>query len=144
MSGYRVDVFFYGSYINFDVLAEVDIDARDFQVVSLPNYKLTIGPRANLEKSATSTSFGIVTQLTHAELDRLYSEHSQKILGEIYLPEAVLVKNESDTLIPVLTYICNDMTPAKPDAAYVKRILKPAKNLGFPEDYLKHIESYIQ
>ena len=142
MDARKVNVFFYGSYINFEVLAEVDIDERKFEVVSLPNFRLSIGPHANIERNASSTCFGILTRLTHSEIGRLYDEHATKILGNTYLPEPVVVYSQSGSLIPAMTYICQSMKPAKPDPGYVDRILVPAKRYGFPGEYLDFIESF--
>ena len=80
-----VNVFFYGSYMNFQVLQEVDIDERTFEICSISGYELTISPLANLSKKEHGTAYGILTRLTHAELDRLYRDHAEKLsAGSIY------------------------------------------------------------
>lgn len=142
MSEYQVDVFFYGSYINFDVLAEASIGQRPYQVAWAPNHKLIISPLANLIKDAASTAFGIIIKLNHDELDYLYIEHAQGQLGGTYLPEAILTYTASNVIVPALTYISHDLEPATPDPAYVDRILRPARQYQFPESYLNHIESF--
>ncbi|ETW98547.1 MAG: hypothetical protein ETSY1_18335 [Candidatus Entotheonella factor] len=142
MPRHPVDVFFYGSYINFEVLAEVNILERPHQVAWLPGYKLVISPLANMVPDPSSTAFGMMTQLDHDELDRLYGEHARKRLGEIYLPEAVLVYTGANVMRPALTYIAHDMAPARPAPDYVDRILRPAQGYGFPSDYLAYIESF--
>jgi len=49
--------------------------------------------------------YGILAKATHEELERLYIEHSKGILGETYLPEAVLVETSSG-LARAICYIC--------------------------------------
>ena len=142
MSKPYVDVFFYGSYINFDVLAEVDIGERPYRTAWLPSYRLVIAPLANLAKDRTAVAFGIVTGLNHDELERLYVEHAQGKLGGTYLPEAVLVYTDENVAMPALTYISHDMEAGQPEATYVQRILRPAQRYGFPESYLDHIRSF--
>ena len=44
----RVWVFFYGSYINFDVLQEAGLVPGEWEVARLPGFDLEIAPRANL------------------------------------------------------------------------------------------------
>lgn len=139
---HRVDVFFYGSYINFDVLAEAGIDTRPYDLVRLPGYRLHIGPLANLVADDAHQAYGILTGLTHSELGTLYGEHARKKLGGEYYPEAVLVFNIRNALMPALCYLSHDMAPASPDPDYVDRILDPAREYGFPEDYLESIESF--
>ena len=142
MQVHPVDVFFYGSYINFEVLAEVDIQRRSYLTARLPEYKLMIAPLANLVEDPAHVAFGIVTQLSHAELERLYTEHARNRLGGIYLPEAVLVHTDANKMMAALIYIAHEMQPAPPDPDYVDRILRPAQNYGFPDHYLDHIASF--
>lgn len=141
-TGHKVDVFFYGSYINFQVLARAGIEKRPYQLVRLPGYRLVIGPLANLEEDEAFQAYGILTSLTHAELHRLYEEHARRKFGGIYLPEAVLVFSLENALMPALCYLSHDMTPAAPDPDYVDRILHPARDYGFPADYLEDIQSF--
>src|SRR5580658_5634709 len=89
----KVWVFFYGSYMNFDVLREVDLVPEEWGVARLDGFDIRIEPRANLVRSDQHCVFGIVATATHAELSRLYG-HAQHVLGELYLPEAVLVQTD--------------------------------------------------
>ena len=136
-----VCTFFYGSYMNLDVLREVDIEPTDVEVARLDGFELTLGPLANLRRADGHASHGIIAGLTHAELDQLYA-HAREVLGGVYLPEPVLVTTRAGEVRPALTYIADDLpdAPAKPD--YVERILAPARELGLPADYLAFIESF--
>jgi len=64
------------------------------------------------------------------------------VLGELYLPEAVLAQTLDGRWRPALCYICPDMTPRPPDPAYVQRILVPARSYGFPLWYLQRLERF--
>ncbi len=142
MREHAVNVFFYGSYINFKVLKEADINKRAFEVGRINGYVLTISPLANLSYKNEGIVYGIVTQLTHSELDRLYQDHAKGKLGGDYLPEAVTVYQLNGVYTPALCYISHHMKARKADPAYVARILKPAIEYGFPKWYLAHIESF--
>ena len=137
------NVFFYGSYINFTVLKEVDINQRDYKVGRINGFELTISPLANLRPKKDGRVYGILTQLTHSELDRLYQDHAKSTLGGNYLPEAVTVYQQNETCAAALCYISHDMAAEKADPAYIERILKPATEYGFPEWYLNHITSFL-
>lgn len=141
MADPRVWVFFYGSYMNLDVLREVDLVPEKWEVARLNGYDLRIQPRANLVTSEPGRVYGIAATATHRELDRPYA-HAQEVLGEIYLPEAVLVETLSGTWRPTLCYLCPRMEAHAADAAYVERIAAPARALGFPKWYIKKIESF--
>jgi hypothetical protein len=137
----KVWVFFYGSYMNLDVLAEVSLVPEQQEVGRLSGFELRIAPRANLLRSAKDCVYGLLATATHRELDRLYT-HSREVLGETYLPEAVLVESLDGRLRPAMTYLCSEMVPRPADPAYVERIAGPARRLGFPDWYVAKIESF--
>ena len=137
----EVWAFFYGSYINMDVLAEVDLSPARWEVAELAGFDLRIAPRANLLRAKGAHVFGILATATHAELARLY-EHSTKVLGETYYPEAVLAQTREGLWRPALCYIAPDMAEKPADRDYVNRIVNPARKYGFPDWYVAKIESF--
>jgi hypothetical protein len=137
----KVWVFFYGSYINLDVLAEVELYPEQREVARLPGFDLRIAPRANLVRSDRDSVYGLLATATHRELARLYA-HAHEVLGETYLPEAVLVETLDGRWRPAMTYLCHEMVPRPAEFAYVERIASPARSLGFPDWYVARIESF--
>src|SRR5271166_3037780 len=137
----KVWVFFYGSYINFSVLREVGLVPEHWEVARLHGFDIRIQPRANLVSSQEHCVYGIAATATHAELARLYA-HARDVLGEVYLPQAVLVQNLAGLWRPALCYICPEMLPRPADNAYIERIIGPARRLGFPELYIARLESF--
>jgi hypothetical protein len=133
--------FFYGSYINLDVLKEVDYVPRRYEVARLPGFAITIRPLANLVRSDRHTAYGIVATGTHAELARLY-DHAATILGGRYLPEAVLVQTMSTRWMPALVYLAPELSGEPAAADYIDRIVKPATAYGFPAWYIERLESF--
>jgi hypothetical protein len=81
-------VFFYGSFIDLDVLKREDVVVEQFEVARLSGFDVEIKPLANLVRSKQHCVYGIVATTTHLELRGLYSQ------GWVssYLPEAVLVE----------------------------------------------------
>jgi len=134
-------VFFYGSYINMDVLHEVKYTPDKYEVARLGGFDISVRPRANLVRSNEHTVYGILATGTHAELDRLYA-YAKDVLGETYLPEAVLAETLKGGWKPALCYICPAMVPKPATNDYIDRIVTPARKCGFPEWYLKRIESF--
>jgi hypothetical protein len=138
----KVWVFFYGSYINFDVLKEVDLVPDEWEVAHAPGFDIRIAPRANLIRSDEHVVWGINATATHAELTRLYVDHAQSVLGQTYLPEAVLTYSADGKVRAAMTYICPAMKPRPAELAYVERIAGPARRYGFPDRYIQRIESF--
>ncbi len=124
MAESKVNVFFYGSFINRTVLAEVNL----------------IPDQVDLVRSDQHSVYGIFCQATHAELDRLYS---QPWVGT-YLPEAVLVETSGGRLVPALCYIAPSPAVAPAADDYLDRIVGPACEYGFPAWYIARLESFRQ
>ena len=133
--------FFYGSYINFDVLREVNFIPSKWEIARLTGFDIFIRPRANLLHSDRNSVYGILAIGTHAELSRLYA-HARAVLGETYLPEAVLTETLDGKYKPALCYICPEMTPRPATNDYINRIVTPARKYGFPDWYIQHLESF--
>src|SRR5579859_3923053 len=103
MADPRVWTFFYGSYMNLDVLREVELVPAQHEPARLDGFDIRIAPRANLVRSDACCVWGLLATATHEELARLY-RHSKDVLGETYLPEAVLARTGCDYR-PALCYI---------------------------------------
>ena len=140
MSEPKVRVFFYGSYMNPSVLRDVGIVPERFEVARLDGYDIRIAPRANLIASRQHCVYGVLIEATHAELDRLYA-HAKDVLGETYLPHPVLTQAESGGWFPALCYIASAMEPHPAESAYVERIVKAARDFGFPLWYIERLDS---
>lgn len=138
----RVDVFLYGSYMNLEVLQEAGIREPGYEAARLPGYRLEIAPLANLVVDMASQAYGIVTKLTHQEIDYLYGEHASIPPGVRYKPEAVLAFTIENTLLPALCYFSHGMQRAAPEPRYLNLILESARDYGFPADYVADIEEF--
>jgi hypothetical protein len=141
MSEPKVWTFFYGSYMNLEVLREVNLVPDRHEVARLDGFDIQIAPRANLVRSDAQNVWGILATATHRELQRLYA-HSKDVLGEIYLPEAVLARTRTGDYRPALCYICPEMETRPAELAYVERIVSPARQLGFPSWYMERLLSF--
>ncbi len=134
----RVRVFFYGSFIKKEVLAESGVIPDNVELGRVWGFDIRIQPLADLVRSDRHCVYGIVCEITHADLDKLYG---QEWVGS-YLPEAVLVETDQGRLLPALCYIAppRSVEPARDD--YIDRIVGPAREYGFPEWYIQRLESY--
>lgn len=73
---HKVNIFFYSSYMSFDIQKTFGVNDQHYQVVQLPSYELTIGSAANVIPNGLERTFGIVTQLTHDEIEALYGREA--------------------------------------------------------------------
>jgi cation transport regulator ChaC len=135
----KVWVFFYGSFINRQVLARGSFVPDQIEVARLSGFDIRIETLATLVRSDRHCVYGIVCRATHAELRSLYG---QDWLGGTYLPEAVLVETEGGRLLPALCYIAPGRPPAAPAGDYLDWITGPAREYGFPGWYVQRLESF--
>jgi hypothetical protein len=137
----EVWTFFYGSYINLNVLREVNYVPETWEVARLAGFDIRIQPRANLVRSDQHSVYGILATGTHAELGRLYA-HAKDVLGETYLPEAVLAETRDGKYKPAMCYVCPAMDPRPATNDYIDRIVVPAREYGFPLWYIQRLETF--
>src|SRR5262249_43610301 len=128
--------FFYGSFLNLDVLKQAGYVPKRFEVARLSGFDIRIQPLANLVRSDRHCVYGIVAPATHEELRRLYS---QDWVGT-YLPEPVLVETLDGKWLPALCYLAPSQEPRPPAADYLDRIVGPARRHGFPDWYVARLE----
>ena len=86
MAGRRVDGFFYGLYMDLEILREAGVAPASPRRAYVDDFALRIGQRATLLPSAGVRAYGMLYAVTHAELDRLYTAPGL----EHYRPEAVV------------------------------------------------------
>jgi hypothetical protein len=127
--------------MNRGVLAESALGDVELEPARLSGWDIAIRPRANLIRAESASVHGLLARATHDELKRLYA-HAQDVLGELYLPEAVLTETRTGTWRAALCYICPEMAPRAADAAYVDRIVDAACEHGLPADYVARLESF--
>jgi hypothetical protein len=137
----EVWTFFYGSFMNSDVLAQAEVHPAQRQWARLDGWELRIAPRATLIPAPDSCVYGILAQLTHTELDRLYTKDWFGF--GTYLPEAVFVTDASAHQRPAMCYIAWQTEGGKPSQEYIEKMVLVAREYSFPQDYIHHIEAFI-
>ncbi len=132
----KVRVFFYGPFINREVLARVDYKPDRWEVARLDGFNLALNPLATLEPSDRHCVYGVLSTATHAELGKLYGEQWVRA----YEPRAVLVVTLDGTFHTALCYIARSRTGEAPFQNYLDHIIGPARELGFPDWYVERLE----
>ena len=133
----RVDVFFYGLFMDGELLRKKGFAPNAERVALVRGFALRIGRRATLVPSADRDAYGVVMSLSHDELDALYSETSLRP----YRPEAVLAQFPDGTRAPALCFnLPRPPGPDEHDTDYAEKLRALANQLGFPEDYVASIK----
>lgn len=137
MSARQVDAFFYGLFMDVDVLRQSGVNPANPRRAYVADFALRIGQRATLIPSAGARAYGMLIALTHAELERLYNASGL----ELYRPEAVLVQPIEGIPVPALCYNLLQAPEAhekNPD--YALRLKSVLTKLGFPTAYIASVE----
>jgi hypothetical protein len=136
MSPRKITVFFYGLFMDEQLLRGKGAKPTNVRRACVPGFALRIGNRATLVPDPKASAYGILMELTHAEIDQLYSEGSVSA----YHPEAVLAQLADGSFIPTMCF--NLAAPPGPDEAnaeYAAKLRDLAQRLNLPADYVSRI-----
>ena len=136
MSPRRIDVFFCGLFMDAELLRAKGVHPVDLRPARVRGFALRIGQRATLVAGPDAAAHGIVVQLTHDEIEQLYSEASVRS----YRPEAVVAELRDGARVPALCF--NLSAPPGPDEAnseYATKLRALASRLGLPSEYIETI-----
>ena len=137
----KVWTFFYGSFMNPDVLAKAEVSPSQRQMARLEGWELRISPRATLAPAPESCVYGVLAQLTHSDIDKLYTKDWFGF--GTYLPEAVIVTDAAARQWAALCFIAWQTEGGAPTEEYIGKMVAVAREFSFPEDYVRHIRSFV-
>ena len=137
MSGRRAEVFFYGLFMDEDLLRAQGMVPENRELAWLDDFALRIGKRATLVPSAASRVHGIVMSLTLADLQRLYSQPGL----EAYKPQAVLAHIATGGVVAALCYnLADPPAPGEANPEYTLKLRAVAQKVGLPADYIATLQ----
>ncbi len=124
-------VFFYGSFMNPEVLREAGWSNPDAQACVLEGWDIQFQPTANIFPRPDHQVWGAVVTAPCDLLRALYDPASSQ-LDQIYAPIEIEVERANGEVEPVLTYVA-DLRAAEPaDLSYVMKIIEPGRQYRFP------------
>ena len=130
-----MNVFFYGLFMDEQLLASKGIGASNAAVGYVDGFRLRIGERATLQRCAGARAYGVMMEVSSNDVKELYAERSVAD----YEPEPLIVELVDGRNAES---ICYNLPPDKvtgTNRSYAKALLKLARQLGFPESYLGQI-----
>lgn len=132
----RLDVFFYGLFMDQQVLKDKGIRPMEVRIAAVRGFRLQIGSRAALIPAPTGEVHGVLMKLSHADLEKLYSEPSV----QAYRPEPVLAIASSGTAVAALCYNLPEAPAAdEHNTEYAAKLRTLAQRIGLPQDYVTSI-----
>jgi len=104
-----VDVFFYGLYMDEEILKSKNVNPRNKRAAIAPGYHLRVGKMATLLRDNNAQAFGMVYSLTHDEITSLYEGSGLTA----YVPESIVIQTKENQNIAALC--CNLLNPPSDD-----------------------------
>lgn len=133
-----IPTFFYGSFINRDVLKAGGFAPDALEVCVLHGHDIDISGAATLTPAENASVYGVLAHPTVADLKRLYA---QDWLAGTYAPAPVVVAARDGQRKLALCYIAEQSVP-RPALDYLDWILVPAAALGFPDWYVSRLRQW--
>ncbi len=124
-----VNTFFYGLYMDPEILRSKGIEIRNPKKVFVKNYTVRIGKMATMLREDSSVTYGMVYQLTHKEIFDLYE--GSGITS--YVKEALMAECDNGDMFPVIC--CNLLTPpheSESNDGYLKKLISCMERLELP------------
>lgn len=130
-----MEVFFYGLFMDKDILTKNGIHPSHPRKGFINNYTLKIGDRASLIPCENEKAYGVVMEVTDEEMVKLYAEKSVAD----YIPEKVEVITELNEHLMATCYNLPLELLTGTNSEYAKSLYELAKKLKFPKGYLEKI-----
>lgn len=134
-----MEVFFYGLFMDKDILIKNGINPSNPRKGYLNNYTLEIGNRASLIQCKNEKAYGIIMEVNDEEIIKLYAEKSVAD----YIPEKVKIVTESNEHLIATCYNLPLELLTGTNELYAKSLYELAKKLNFPKEYLDKINKNI-
>jgi hypothetical protein len=136
VSDRRIDAFFYGLFMDVEVLGGSGVVPSNVRRAYVSDFALRIGARATLVASVGARAYGMLISLTHRDLATLYSAPSVAQ----YRPEAVLAQTLDGVATPALCYnLIETPGPDDRNPEYAVRLQGVLSKLDFPSEYIASI-----
>jgi gamma-glutamyl AIG2-like cyclotransferase len=132
----RVDVFFYGLFMDPQLLHSKGIRPVDIRLAAVSGFVLRIGARAALVLAPEGEVHGVLMKLSHADIEKLYAEPSV----QAYRPEPVLAVAHNGATVAALCYnLPVAPSPDEHNADYASKLRSLAQAIGLAGDYVASI-----
>ena len=133
---HHIDVFLYGLFMDADALRAKGLHPTNVRSACVRDFALRIGQRATLVPSPAAEVYGFLIQLSHPEIEALYSDSSVRA----YRPEAIIAELADGRKCAALCF--NLETPPgshEANAGYAEQLRALGRRLGLPAHYVDGI-----
>ena len=130
-----MNVFFYGLFMDTQLLAAKGIVPASVQAGFADGYALRIGERATLIREQGARAYGVVMDIAADDTAQLYAEPSVAD----YESESIRVELTNGDCVDAACYLLPADRLTGTNSDYAKSLLRLAARLEFPESYRDEI-----
>ena len=120
-----------------ELLRSKGASPQNIRRAGVPGFALRIGKRATLLRDRNACAYGLLMELTHEEIEKLYSDDSVRA----YRPEAILAQLDDGSRLPALCFnLVEPPSPHERNSEYAAKLQEVARRLELPADYVTGIQ----
>lgn len=132
-------IFFYGLFMDEQLLLARGIQPSNPTQVYLDGYRLRIGERATLVPDSACRVYGVMMALSNADIQTLYSDVSVAH----YVASQVTVVLPAGERVQAVCYMLPPGEASGSNPEYARSLLRVAEQLGLPVEYRQQIASQM-
>jgi hypothetical protein len=130
------DAFFYGLYMDVELLRSLGTNPQEPTLARLPGYRLELRGAVKALPQPGKSVWGVISKLTGRELDSLYSSPATRA----YRPVPLVAITIAGLEVPVTCYNQPVDPSAALNATYLDKLLGVCRKIGLPADYVAELE----
>jgi hypothetical protein len=137
MAPRRINVFFYGLFMDEQLLVRNGVQPTEIRPAAVSGFTLRIGARAALDPTPAGRVHGLLMQLTHEEIEKLYADPSVRV----YRAEPVLAVLSDGSSVAALCYnLPEPPASGEGNPEYAAKLRALAQRVGLPGNYVASIQ----
>lgn len=133
----KIDAFFYGLYMDADLLRSLNIKPENPRVARVDGYRLDLRGAVKALPQEGERVWGIIFRLPQEDLDKMYGGPKTKL----YKREEMLAVTEDGQAITVGCYNQPEDSSAAFNSEYCDQLIPAMRKAGLPSEYIDTIHA---
>ena len=123
------EVFFYGLYMDEEILKSKGVEPRNKRAGFAKGYKLRIGNMATLLRDKESKAYGLIYSLTHDEIDTLYVKSG---LTDYILESLLVTTNDGNNIAVLCSNLLVSPSINESNSEYLRKLITCMSHYNLP------------
>lgn len=136
MSGGLFEGFFYGLYMDSDLLVKSGYNPTHPQLACLDGFRIDLRGPIKLIPDSGKSAWGMVFTLPEADLHAMYSGPNTRD----YQPCTMMAKTPDGSVVRVRCYNRDPIAGAEFNREYLDKLIVVARKANLPEEYIRELE----